>query len=163
MDRSIRGWLLLVAAVLAACASGNAVFKPTPLQDPDHAMVYIYRPEATSPGLAKPLRFSHPEVFVGDLSLGALEYNRYLAVELPPGEHELRLTGLTAGASDWDIRDIRKKLDLAAGQSTFLRLRVEYNLSQMNLGQPQAQYHIQLTPVAEQDAIYEIRHVEPAQ
>jgi hypothetical protein len=153
---------LVAVTGVAGCSSGNAVFKPTPLQTAENAMVYLYRPEASSPGVAKPLRFSYPEVFVDDKSFGAIEYNRYLSMELPPGEHQLKLTGLTAGAKDWEIRDIKQKVSLSPGESKFMRFRVEYNTSQMNVGQPKAQYHILLIPLAEEEALYEIRHTTPA-
>ena len=157
--------MLALLTVLPGCG-GNAlpntnVFKPTPLQSSSNGMLYIYRPEASTPGLAKPLRFSYPEVLIDNKSVGVIEYNRYLSVELKPGQHNIRLTGLTERAKDWETRDINQVVTISAGDSTFRRFKEEYNLDRMNLGQPKAQYKIFLTPVNEGDAIYEIRYTSP--
>ena len=152
-------------AMLASCGGtgSNAlpntnVFKPTPLQSSSNGMLYIYRPEASTPGLAKPLRFSYPEVLVDNKSVGVIEYNRYLSVELKPGQHNVRLTGLTEKAKDWETRDINQVVTINAGDSTFRRFKVEYDVNNMMIFQPKAQYKIFLTPVDESDAIYEIRY-----
>jgi hypothetical protein len=125
-------------------------------------MLYLYRPEASTPGPTKPLRFSYPEVLVDGKSVGIIEYNRYLSVELSPGEHTIRLTGLTEKAKGWESRDINRTFTVRSGESKFLRFKVEFDLNQMNIFQPTPQYKIFLTPVDESDAIYEIRHTEPA-
>jgi hypothetical protein len=137
-------------------------FKPTPLQSSSHGMLYIYRPEPSTPGLAKPLRFSYPEVLVDDKSVGIIEYDRYIAVELEPGQHSIRLTGLTERAKDWETRDINQVVTISAGDSTFRRFKVEYDVNNMMIFQPQAQYKIFLTPVDQGDAVYEIRYTSPA-
>ena len=157
----MKQWLsvYLLLAVLTGCA-GNPVFRPQTPQA-GNTMLYLYRPEASTPGVAKPLRLSYPEVFIDDRSVGVIPYNRYLPLEMKPGKHEIRVTGLTAQARDWEVRDIRRVVNVPAGQASFLRLGVEYNLQKMNLMQPRSQYHILLTPVREEDAIYEIRHIAP--
>ena len=160
ISHALLGLLLGLTATISGCGS-NTVFKPTPIHTASGAMLYIYRPEAHTPGLAKPLRFSYPEVFVDGKSVGVIAYNRYLAVELAAGTHQIRLTGLTERAKSCEIRDINRKITLQAGESSFLRFRVEYDLSRMNLGQPRAQYSIFLTPVREDDAVYEIRKTTP--
>jgi hypothetical protein len=135
--------------------------QPTPLQHSSNGMLYIYRPEASTPGLAKPLRFSYPEVLVDDKSVGIIEYNRYLSVELPPGKHKVKLTGLTERAKDWEARDINQNVTVASGNKTFLRFRVDFDVDNMMIFQPKPQYKIFLTPVSENDAIYEIRYTTP--
>jgi hypothetical protein len=159
--------VLLVSVALAGCTgtSGSLpnsnVFKPTPLHSNSNGMLYIYRPEASTPGVAKPLRFSYPEVIVDDRSVGVIEYNSYVSVELKPGQHKIRLTGLTEKAKDWETRDINQVVTIAAGESTFRRFKVEFDLDNMNLFQPKSQYKIFLTPVNAGDAIYEIRYTKP--
>ncbi|MCC7517171.1 MAG: hypothetical protein IT470_07525 [Pseudomonadales bacterium] len=153
--------LLVLLAGVSACSSRNDVFTPETLTG-NESVLYLYRPKASTPGLAKPLLLSYPEVFIDGRSMGVIPYNRRLALKLQPGQHELRLTGLTAQARGWEAHDIRRKITLPAGEASYLRLRVEYDLSRMNLGQPKAQYSIMLTPVREDDAVYEIRHVPAA-
>ena len=151
--------MLLVTAGIWGCAGNNPVFTPATPGNPGNAILYLYRPEASTPGVAKPLRFSYPEVFVDGRSVGVIPYDRYLALELAPGQHELRLTGLTAQAKDWEIRDIRRQVAVQRGQSHFLRFGVEYRLHDMNMLQPKSQYTILLTPVSSENAEYEIRHI----
>ena len=159
--------MIALLAVLPGCGGTNNtlpntnVFKPTPLQSSSNGMLYIYRPEASTPGVAKPLRFSYPEVLVDNKSVGVIEYNRYLSVELKPGQHNIRLTGLTERAKDWETRDINQVVTISAGDSTFRRFKVEYDVNNMMIFQPKAQYKIFLTPVDEGDAIYEIRYTSP--
>ena len=156
-----------LVVVLSGCTDtsqslpNSNVFKPTPLQSSSNGMLYIYRPEASTPGLAKPLRFSYPEVLVDNKSVGIIEYNRYVAVELKPGQHNIRLTGLTEKAKDWETRDINQVVTITANDSTFRRFKVEYDVNNMMIFQPKAQYKIFLTPVDEGDAIYEIRYTSP--
>ena len=76
----------------------------------------------------------------------------------------IRLThraGLTRGAK-WEPRDLSLKLDVDAGQSYFLRYLVEFDVDKMNLGSFKSQYIINLTPVRETDAVYEIRYTSNA-
>lgn len=154
--------LLVLGAGCANDAPPNThVFKPTPLQFSSHGMLYIYRPEASTPGVTKPLRFSYPEVLVDEKSVGVIEYDRYLSVELPPGKHTVRLTGLTERAKDWEARDINGSVNIKAGESSYLRFKVEFDLNNMMIFQPKAQYTMFLTPVDANDAIYEIRYTSP--
>jgi hypothetical protein len=81
---------------------------------------------------------------------------------LPPGPHTLNITGLTTAASGWTERDIERSVPVKNDQPIFMKLQVEYDLSQMNLGQPGAKYIVRLTPMAEDDAKYEIRNTNPA-
>ena len=149
--------LLQVLALLSlyGCAS-SSYFEPTPIAKPGNAMVYIYRPAATNPG-KKPLTLSYPEVMVDGQSRGFLKYNQYLAIEVVPGQREFLVTGLTRGAK-WEPRDLSYKLETEAGGSYFLRFRVEFDVAKMSLGTFKGQYIINLTPVSETDAVYEIRH-----
>ena len=142
----------------AACANRD-YFDPTPIAVDGNAMVYLYRPKATTPGLAKPLRMSYPEIMVNGESRGFLKYNRYLPVEVSPGEHEFLVTGLTREAR-WEPRDLSYKLKTEPGKSYFLRLRVEYDTDKMSLGSFKGQYIINFHPVSETDAVYEIRHTD---
>jgi hypothetical protein len=152
------GVLFALLMLLPACANSD-YFEPTPVSNSDIAMIYIYRPKATNPGLAKPLRTSYPEVMVDGSSAGFLKYNRYLAVEVAPGEREFLVTGLTPNAR-WEPRDLSYKLPVKAGESYFLRLKVEYDTDKMSLGTFKGQYIINFHPVSNKDAVYEIRHTD---
>ena len=148
------GLLLLLSSLLCACASPG-YFEPTPIAQPGNAMVYLYRPAASNPGM-KPLYLSYPEVMVDGTSHGFLKYSHYLAIELPPGKHEFRLTGLTKEAK-WEPRDVDYSIDLKPGEKVFLDFKVEYNTAEMNLLEPGPKYIIRLNRVPESQAVYEIR------
>jgi hypothetical protein len=149
--------LLQVIALLSLYGCANSsFFEPTPITKPGNAMVYIYRPAATNPG-KKPLTLSYPEVMIDGKSAGFLKYKKYLAVEVPPGQHEFLVTGLTREAR-WEPKDNSLKLEVEPGQNYFLRFQVEFNVAKMSLGTFTGQYIINLTPVSETDAVYEIRH-----
>jgi hypothetical protein len=144
---------------LPAVSANSDYFEPTAIAVDGNAMVYVYRPAATNPGFAKPLRRSYPEIMVDGESAGFLKYNRYLAVEVAPGEHRFLVTGLTRGAR-WEPRDREYKLKVEPGESYFLRLRVEYDTDKMSLGSFKGQYIINFHPVDGNDAVYEIRHTD---
>ena len=146
--------LLIACALLGGCSSPGH-FEPTPIAQPGDAIVYLYRPAASNPG-AKPLLLSYPEVMVDDKSYGVLKYSSYLAIELPPGKHEFRLTGLTKN-SKWEPKDVNYSIELQAGETAYLKFRVEFNTAEMGLFEFGPKYIINLNPVAESAAIYEIR------
>ena len=149
--------LLLSISILAISACANSdYFEADTLTTTDNALVYVYRPAATNPG-KKPLRTSYPEVMIDGKSQGFLGYNEYIAVELPPGTLEFLATGLTKDAR-WEPEDVKYDLKVEAGQTYFLRLRVEFNTARMTIGSFKGQYLIHMHPVAESEAIYEIRH-----
>lgn len=155
--------LLLCLAVLALSGCPNtAYFEPTPIASTGKAMVYFYRPAATNPGAARPLRLSYPEIMVDGNSVGFLKYNRYLAVEVEPGLKEFLATGLTPEAR-WEPKDLSYKLQMEAGETYFMRLKVEFNTDKMSLGSFKGQYIINLHPVSSADAVYEIRHTDEMQ
>lgn len=146
--------LLLCSAWLSSCASPG-YFEPTPIATPGNAMVYLYRPAASNPG-SKPLYFSYPEVMIDGNSHGFLRYNHYLAIELPPGRHEFRLTGLTRAAK-WEPEDVDRSIDLKPGETAFLEFRVEFNTAEMGLLDMGPKYIIRLNQVTESTAVYQIR------
>ena len=149
---------LLLVSFSAACANSD-YFDPTPIAVEGNAMVYVYRPKATTPGLAKPYRMSYPEIMANGESRGFLKYNRYLPIEVPPGEYEFLVTGLTREAR-WEPRDLTYTLKTEPGKSYFLRLRVEYDTDKMSLGSFKGQYIIDFHQINETDAVYEIRHTD---
>ena len=151
----------LTLLLLAGCMHQNPTFTPAVSANEVAAVVHLYRPEATTPGLAKPLRYSRPEIFVDDAPVGVVGYNEYLSFTVMPGKHTIRVTGLTPNARDWELRDINRTFTANAGETLYLRLKVEYNLKEMNLFQPKPSYIYFLTPVSANDAQYEIRHVSP--
>ena len=151
--------ILAILTALAGCANSD-YFEPTPLAEAGNSMVYVYRPAAKNPG-KKPLTLSYPEVLVDGDSAGFLKYKEYLPVELTPGEHEFRVTGLTREAR-WEPKDRKYKLRTEAGESYFLRFGVEFDVDRMSLGTFRGQYIITFYPVDPEDAVYEIRHTDNA-
>jgi hypothetical protein len=151
--------LLAMALLLPSASTYSDYFEPTPIAVDGNAMVYVYRPKATSPGFAKPLRMSYPEIMVDGESRGFLKYNRYLAVEVAPGERDFLVTGLTRDAR-WEPRDRSYRIKAEPGESYFLRLRVEYDTDKMSLGSFKGQYIINFHQVSGDDAVYEIRHTD---
>ncbi|MGL4315777.1 MAG: DUF2846 domain-containing protein [Pseudomonas sp.] len=151
--------LLTFPLLLAACA-GPAYFEAVQPSSPQQAVLYLYRPEASNPGLMQPLRFDYPEVFIDGQSIGTLEFNKYRHVELAAGQHSVLITGLSRGAK-WEPRDIQQKVTLSPAQIKYLKLNVQYKLDEMMLGQPKPSYSIYLTPMRSEEALYEIRHTKP--
>lgn len=152
-------FLILLPILTTGCAS-NGYFEPTPLANAGNAMVYIYRPAATNPG-KKPLTLSYPEIMIDGKSAGFLKYKEYIAVEVEPGQREFLVTGLTRDAK-WELRDSSYKLKVAAGESYFLRYRVEFDVEKMSLGTFRGQYKTAFSPVIATDAVYEIRDTSNA-
>ena len=148
---------VLTSVLLIAVPASGKVFEPTVTANDEKGVVHLYRPAAESPGLAKPLRRAYPEILLDGEPVGILPYNRYLSFQVPPGAHVVRVTGLTGGAKKWELRDLEQKISIQAGETLFLRLRVEYNLEEMNIGQPKPSYRYWLSPVDARDAPYEIR------
>lgn len=152
--------LLLLLPLLITGCSTPSYFEAVQPSSPQRAMLYLYRPEASNPGLMQPLRYDYPEVFIDDQSVGTLKFNSHRHVELAPGKHRVRITGLSPAAK-WEPRDIEQQLTLLAGQITYLKLNVQYQLDEMVLGQPGPRYNIRLIPMRSDDAVYEIRHTKP--
>lgn len=150
--------LPFVLALLAGCA-GPGHFEAVPPGSPSQAVLYLYRPAADNPG-REPLRFSYPDVLIDEQSVGTLKFNAYRRVELAPGTHQIRVTGLTRAAS-WEPRDIKQSFSVAPGEIKYLKLDVRFNLNEMMLGNPGPSYLIRLTPMRADDAVYEIRETSP--
>lgn len=152
--------LLLCLPLLLCACSGPGYFEAVQPSSPQRAVLYLYRPEASNPGLMQPLRFDYPEVFIDGQSIGPLEFNKYRYVELAAGQHSVLITGLSRGAK-WEPRDIQQKVTLGPAQVKYLKLDVQYNINEMMLTQPKPSYSIYLTPMRNEDAVYEIRHTKP--
>ena len=65
-------------------------------------------------------------------------------------------TGLTRDAR-WEPKDVDYTVNLEAGKTYYLRLRVEFNVDKMSLGSFTGQYLIHLHQVDESEALYQIR------
>lgn len=156
MHRKLALWSVLL--LLSGCA-GPGYFEAIPPSSAEQSVVYLYRPEADNPG-RQPLRFSYPDVLIDEQSVGTLHFNSYRRIELAPGRHNLRITGLTRQAK-WEPRDIKQQFSVAPGEVKYLKLDVRFNLSEMNLGSMGPSYLIHVRPMRADDAIYEIRNTEP--
>lgn len=152
----------IVILLLSACTQTVGHFSPTVASNPNNTVFYIYRPAASTPGVMKPLKYDYPDVLIDGKSIGALKYDSYLVTELTPGAHNITITGLTAASGGWADRDIEQVIPTSQSKQVFMKLQVEYDLDEMNLGQPGAKYNIQLMPVDAENAIYEIRNTVPA-
>jgi hypothetical protein len=148
--------------LLSACTQTVGHFSPTVASDPNNTVFYLYRPEATTPGVMKPLKFDYPDVLIDGKSIGVLKYGEYLVTELTPGAHSITITGLTTASSNWAERDIKQVIPASQNKPVFMKLQVEYNLAEMNLAQLGAKYIIQLLQVDAENAQYEIRNTVPA-
>ncbi|QFU74332.1 DUF2846 domain-containing protein [Halioglobus maricola] len=147
-----------VAALLACLMTTNVhadYFSPRGPELETNAVVYVYRPAASNPG-KKPLRTKYPEIMVDGEGSGFLKYNRHFRLELPAGKHEFVATGLTESAN-WKQTDRKYILNMKAGQTYYLRLRVEYDTDKMSIGTFRGQYLIFLHAMDPEEAIYQIR------
>ncbi len=148
---------LSVLLTLTGCSSPG-YFEPQ-LPSNDYSMLYLYRPKADNPGM-QPLRMSYPDIQIDGRSVGQLKFNTHMGVGLPPGKHQIRVTGLSKKA-DWEPRDIEQNFTISPGETKYLKLDVQFNLREMNLGQPTPNYLIFLTPMRSEDAVYQIRDTSP--
>ncbi len=147
--------LLCLPLLLSACSNTPGYFEA---QQPaaGSSLLYLYRPKADNPGI-QPLRFSYPDIQLDGRSVGQLPFNSHFAVGLSPGKHTLRVTGLSKKAK-WEPRDIEQVFNVSPDEVKYMKLNVQYNLNEMNLGQPSPSYTLFLTPVSASDAVYEIRN-----
>lgn len=150
-----RLYTLLPALLMLAGCAGPGYFEAIPPSNADQSVVYLYRPEADNPG-RQPLRLSYPDVLIDEQSVGTLQFNSHRRIELAPGRHTIRITGLTRQAK-WEPRDIKQNFTVASGETKYIKLDVRFNLSEMSLGQPGDSYLIHLRPMRVDDAVYEIR------
>lgn len=158
-----RGFMVLCwLPWLSGCLGGNEMFEPDIKADAGSAVMHLYRPAASTPGITKPLRFSWPEVFVDGESVGTVKYNEYISFRVSPGKHVLRVTGLTAQARDWDLRDVDRSFTAKAGETYYMRMKVDFNVTEMYVVQPRPSYIYQVMPATVDEAKYEIRKVSPA-
>jgi hypothetical protein len=148
----------ILSLMMSACTQTVGHFTPTVAANPENTVFYVYRPAATTPGLMKPLKFDYPDILIDGNSIGALKYDQYLVTELTPGPHNITVTGLTTTAKGWADRDIEQAIPVNQGKQVFMKLLVEYDIDDMNLGQTGPKYIINLIPVDSENAKYEIRN-----
>ena len=160
MTMLLRLLAVIMFVSMSACANTD-YFEPAMVASPGNAVVYVYRPAASNPG-KKPLRTSYPEIQVDGEAAGLLKYNQYLSIELPPGNYTFLATGLTQNAR-WEPRNVSSPLTVEADKHYFMRLRVEFDTDKMTIGSFSGQYLIHLHPVAESEAVYEIRHTSASE
>lgn len=147
-----------LAILLTACSSDPGYFQAVPPSNSLKSVLYLYRPKADNPGL-QPLRYSYPDIILDGNHIGQLKFNTHFFTEINPGTHHIKVTGLTQEAK-WEARDIEQDFVVAPNETKYLKLDVQFNTREMNIGQPDAAYIIYLTPISAEDAIYEIRHTK---
>jgi hypothetical protein len=141
---------------LVACANYGKSIEIDRPADPSEVVVYIYRPVTQW----RPKTREYPEVLVDGQTVGVLKYKRYIQLSLPPGEHDLKLTGLTE-ASRWSFRDSEHRLTLDHGEVAYYHLQVRFDESSNQIGSPGMDYNVYFGPVSAEDAVYELRGTEP--
>lgn len=152
-------YCMVLLLLLSGCASPG-YFEAIPPSSNDKSVVYLYRPEADNPG-QQPLRFSYPDVLIDEQSVGILELNGYRRIELEPGKHSLRITGLSRQAK-WEPRDVEQAFQIAPGETKYFKLDVRFNMSEMTLlGIGGSSYLIHVRSMRPDDAVYEIRKTKP--
>ena len=108
MRRKLHCWLVFL--LLVGCA-GPGYFEAVPPSSAEKSVVYLYRPEADNPG-RQPLRFPTRMCWLMSRALVFWEFNSYRRIELQPGRHSLRITGLSRQAK-WEPRDIEQAFSVA--------------------------------------------------
>ncbi|WP_405118138.1 hypothetical protein [Pseudomonas leptonychotis] len=73
--------LLLVPLLMTGCSTPK-YFEAVQPSSPQRAVLYLYRPQASNPGLMQPLRYDYPEVFIDGQSIGMLKFNSHQHIEL---------------------------------------------------------------------------------
>ena len=131
----------------SACTQTVGHFSPTVASNPSNTVFYLYRPTADSPGVMKPLEYNYPDVLIDGKSIGVLMYDEFLVTELTPGAHNITITGLTTVSNGWADRDTNQVIPTSQNKQVFMKLQVEDDVDEMNLGQLGAKYTIQLMPV----------------
>jgi hypothetical protein len=147
---------LLVVMILSGCASSpSEPFSPEPTADPNNARVYVYWPGQSWREKAG----SALELQVDGAPLGLLRYKTYIPLELPPGNHEFRLTGEHQSPdweADWDGDDRYFETRLRPGDVKFVRLLIKYDQSSNKWTNPGMNYVVQFLPRAANAAMLEM-------
>ena len=125
---------------------------PETLENPANARVYVYWPGQRWREKAG----QYPEVQVNGVPVGLLRYKTYLALELPPGRHEFRITGFSE-AANWDEQDLFFEMPVEPGETRYVSLFVKYDQSKNNLGDGFMQHVVQFLPRGESQARMEMR------
>lgn len=147
--------LLCLPLLLSACAgAGTAGHFQAQQPAADSSLLYLYRPTADNPGL-QPLRFAYPDIQLDGRSIGQLPFNSHFAAGLSPGQHKIRITGLSQKAN-WELPDIEQSFSVSAGEVKYLKLDVRHSY-EMDVGQSTPDYQVFLTPMGASDALQEIR------
>ena len=152
-------FLLLILPLLVSatgCTSYGKSIDVASAAGPGEVVVYIYRPVTQW----RPKTREYPEVLVDGNSVGLLKYKHYIQLSLPPGEHKLKLTGLTE-ASRWSFHDSEHTLRLVPGEAAYYRLQVTFDENSNNIGNPGMDYNVYFGPVRAEEAVYEMRDTAP--
>jgi len=156
MARVLISLLLLVA--LAACAGDPVVpFTPAAPAHADAAQVYVYWPGQTWRERGQ----SSLELRVDGAPMGILRYKRYIPLEIPPGNHEFRLTGESAEAN-WKGRDQAFELKLKPGEVLYARLLIKYDQQKNTWTNPGMSYVVQFLPRNPREARLEMADLKPS-
>ena len=153
--------LLMLLVVSGVGCSSTQPFSPGPAAEPDNARVYVYWPGQRWREKAG----SSFELQVNGVPVGLLRYKRYLEVELPPGNHEFRLTGNAQSAdwqADWDGHDQVFVKPVESGEVLYARLLIKYDQQNMNWKGLGMDHVVQFLPRSAGSARMEMAALQPS-
>ena len=150
---------IVVTLMLTGCAassggssSAGSSFEFATLEDPGNGIVYVYRPAIK--------RFKHagqwPAALVNGSSIGTLRYEGSLVSELPPGQHELRVTSASPDANGWQFHDRHTKFLIKAGETRYFRLIITFDPNEDKILSGPIEPLVFLQPVDADEARHEI-------
>ncbi len=148
---------LALSVFLGGCQSAGAPFEPYVRSDEDNALVYVYWP----PQGWREKSDEYPELRLNNVPVGILAYRTYLVMEVPPGQHDLFLTGDSEFA-DWEGEDKSLTLPLKRGETKYIRFMVKFNQVENRLGGGRMKYVVQFLPISAERALVDLAELHAA-
>ena len=106
------GVMAVLVTALVGCGASGPLYQPVSVPD-ERAAIYVYRPHSAFQ------RPGYPNVYVDGKPLYALKNNSYNVSLLPPGRHEVKVSGSLL--TNWAMPDAAIAVDAKPGQSIYLR------------------------------------------
>jgi hypothetical protein len=119
MSKGRRLCIALAAVIMAGCAARGPLYQPVAVPD-GQAAIYVYRPHSSFQ------RAGWPNVYVDGKSLYALKNNSHGVSIVPPGRHEVKVSGSII-LTNWAVPDATIAVDAKAGRSIYLRFLPEFS------------------------------------
>lgn len=125
-------------------------YEPPTAKDPNNGLLVLYRPKQSWRAAAK----RYPDVLMNGASIGTLKYNGFLLYEAPPGQHQLRITGLSKNANKWDFKDRDRAIRFEQGATRYVQVVVRFDDSSNSLGNPGMSHTLHVSSARAEDARY---------